>query len=119
MTPLGDGRNFVLDKPLTFFTSQWGLIVAKEGFITDGASIPWLFREWLPVWGRWGEAAVIHDWCYRKTDLPRQICDKIVLKGMEAKKVPRVKIYVIYWALRLFGWIAFIADRRKRDGLQL
>ena len=117
MTPLGDGQNFVLDEPLAFLTSQWGLIVVKKGFITDGASIPWIVRPWLPVWGPWGKPAVIHDWCYRCTGLPRWICDLIILEGMEVKKVPGIKMIVIYRTLRLLGWWAFYKDRRKQNGL--
>ena len=116
MTPLGDGKDFVLDNFLAFLTSQWGLIVAKKGFVSDGASIPWIVRPWLPVWGPWGKPAVIHDYCYRKTHLSRKICDKIILEGMKVKKVQPVKMLAIYAALRLFGWWAFYKDRRKQGG---
>ena len=117
MTPLGNGKDFVLDNFLAFLTSQWGLIIAKKGFVTDGASIPWIVRPWLPVWGPWGKSAVIHDWCYRRTHLSRKACDKIILEGMKVKKVQPVKMLAIYAALRLFGWWAFYKDRRKQNGL--
>ena len=64
--------------------------------------------------GPWGKPAVIHDYCYRLTGLPRLICDLIILEGMEVKKVPGIKMIVIYQTLRSLGWWAFRQDRKKQ-----
>lgn len=32
-----------------------------RGFLSDGASVPKLFRWILPRWGKYGQAAVLHD----------------------------------------------------------
>ena len=39
-------------------------IVVEKGFLTDFASVPIPIRSIIPKWGKYGRAAVIHDWLY-------------------------------------------------------
>ena len=63
LMPLGDGKNFVVARD--FIARLDGLtIVVKRGFITDLTSIPRIFWWILDRWGKYGFAAVIHDYLY-------------------------------------------------------
>ena len=43
---------------------------------------PALFWAILPKWGKYGNAAVIHDWLYWEQGRPRPAADAILLEGM-------------------------------------
>src|SRR5438046_8797712 len=49
------------------------------GFQTDFATVPRPLWIVLPKWGRYGNAAVLHDWLYWKQDRPRAA--RAVLRG--------------------------------------
>ena len=44
------------------FLSSGGGILVPAGFISDGASVPWLFRLFVPPVGKAMPAAVVHDY---------------------------------------------------------
>ena len=46
-------------------------IEVAEGFETDFASVPRLLWVVLPKWGKYGNAAMVHDWLYWKQDRSR------------------------------------------------
>ena len=98
------------------------LIVVPEGFVTDYASIPKIFWSFLPSWGPYGPAAVVHDYLYRRRDTitvpdpdtpaqkiknSRKIADKIFKVAMKHCGVGWIKRNIIYWAVRLCGWKAW------------
>ena len=102
-----DGKNWKLIKEFSFYfyyKNKKITITVPTGFITDFASIPRIFWSLLPPTGKYGKAAVIHDYCYRKRLLPRKLADKVFLEAMKVLKVARWKIYIMYLAVRLFGW---------------
>lgn len=57
---------WLLSRDLTYVTNAGKTIVAREGLVTDFASIPkpfrWLFSQYNKTYGR---ASVIHDWLCR------------------------------------------------------
>lgn len=71
-----DCRVWRLDEPLQYEIGSLGsgaVIIVPEGFRTDGASIPRLLQGFLPAWGRWSRAAVIHDYLCRAIDEGRPV----------------------------------------------
>ncbi len=68
-----------------------------------------------PRWGKYGNAAVIHDWLYWDQPRTRQEADDIFLEGMEVLEVPNWKRKTIYYAVRLFGGFAWRANRRRQQ----
>lgn len=44
------------------YVSANGNVVASAGFITDGASIPWLLRPFFSPTGKYFGAAIVHDY---------------------------------------------------------
>jgi hypothetical protein len=87
-----------------------GVIVVSAGFVTDLASIPRLFWDILPPFGKYTEAAVIHDWLYRCHLFPRAICDAVLLEAMQLCGVGWISRQIIYRNVRAFGWAAWAAE---------
>lgn len=104
-----DGVTFTL---LSEFIYELGsdpnrLIVVPKGFRTDFASVPQIFWNILPPWGKYGKAAVLHDFLYKKQEFNRKFCDDLLLEAMTALDVPAWKRNLIYWGVRLGGFVAW------------
>lgn len=101
----GDGETWTLDEPVLYFSTEYSAkIFAPQGFETDFASIPWLFRRLLPKSGEYNAAAVIHDFLYRcRPDVPQAVADGIFLEAMNTLGVPAWKKYALYGGVRCCG----------------
>lgn len=87
------------------------------GFVTDFASIPKILWNILPPWGKYGKAAVIHDYMYTAhkvsfedetgnvslVDIERKQADDVFLEAMKVLGVGVVTRYAMYYAVRVFG----------------
>lgn len=100
--------------------TRW--VYVYEGFLTDGASIPALFRSILPAWGVYGQAAVVHDLLcdYRyywdgEQQVPVDLAtiDGIFNKAMRVAGVPRWKRKVIYTAVYWFHRLGYRGSKKK------
>jgi hypothetical protein len=112
LSPLADGRNWRVESPFGYLTSWNFHFTVPVGFKTDLASIPRLFWNILPPFGKYTEAAVLHDWLYRTHLVPRPDADQVLLEAMALCHVPRWQCAVIYGAVRLFGWCAWHDEKR-------
>lgn len=118
VSPLSDGRTWVILRPFSYDVASEGSgnkVKVRTGFMTDFASIPRLLWVFLPCWGRYGNAAVIHDWLYWIQKRPRKEADRIMLEGMTVLKVPGWQRYSIYFAVRAFGWSAWKRNQWDRN----
>ena len=80
-------------------------IYVPEDFLTDGASIPKIFWSIIGgVLGRYGAAAVLHDFLYVEGIYTRRRSDKIFLEAMKVLKVSWWKRRAMYYAVRGFAW---------------
>lgn len=116
VSPLADGKTWVLLRSFGYEVGAEGsgdVIDSKLGFMTDFASIPRIFWIILPKWGKYGNAAVIHDWLYWSQERSRAESDQIMFEAMGILAVPAWQRYPIYWAVRIFGFIAW--GRNKLD----
>ena len=104
LRPLPDGRNFELQLPLGFWSKRTGFVTVPRGFKTDLASVPQLFWNIIPPFGKYDDAAVVHDWLYRTHLTSRATADATLLLGMRIKRVAFWKRWVMYLAVRTFGW---------------
>jgi len=107
--PLADGRRWQLRGAFRYYTdldAPETLICVPDGFVTDFASIPRVFWTVFPPTGRYGKAAVVHDYLYRCTTWPRKLCDQIFLEAMQVLGVGWWTRRMIYRAVRLCGWAA-------------
>lgn len=79
------------------------IFVVPSGFVTDFASVPRL-PFLYDIAGDTGHAsAVIHDYLYRTSHLPRDVCDDVLLEALKVEGTPRWRRYLMYWGVRLGG----------------
>lgn len=111
-----DGETFTL---LTEFTYAIGALASDRfikvpaGFVTDFASIPRAFWNILPPWGKYGKAAVLHDYMYKVQEFSRSFCDDILDESMEALGVNWVTRHIIWAGVRVGGWIAWSQHKKE------
>ena len=117
VSPLSDGNTWVVLKSFGYDVGEEGsgnTVEVKKGFVTDFASIPRLFWILLPRWGKYGNAAVIHDWLYWCQDRTRAEADRIMLEAMGVLFVPNWQKYAIYLFVRVFGLISWHRNHWER-----
>jgi hypothetical protein len=117
VSPLADGRTWVVLRAFGYDVGEKGSgdrIDVAVGFMTDFASIPRLLWAALPVWGKYGNACVIHDWLYWQQERPRAAADRILLEAMAVLDVGRSTRWAIFAAVRIFGGIAWLRNRADR-----
>lgn len=113
--PLGEEENWTLDEDMIFISTRYHIgITAPKGFDTDFASIPWFFRRIFPKSGEWNAAAIIHDYLYRCTDLPRDICDTIFREALVSLNISAWVVSAFFASVRIGGGFA-----RKGSSAQL
>ena len=78
-------------------------IAVPVGFTTDFASVPSMFWSVVPPTGRYGLAAVVHDWLYWQQSLKRAEADQVFHDAMAELQVPGWKRFVMTKAVRWFG----------------
>jgi len=122
VTPV-DGRRWKLVEPFRYRIGSMDsdkIITVPVGFVTDFASIPWLFWQLLPAWGRYGKAAVVHDYLYQRhmiqvsenlyLTFSRYQADDIFYEAMLVGNTRHWKAKLMWLAVRICGWLAW---RRK------
>ena len=130
VSPMPDGRKWKLFKEFTYHIgSKYSkdFIHVPTGFVTDFASVPWVFWTFLPYWGKYGKAAVIHDYLYQflrqmleqpqykplfdsfyyAKENPRKFADDVFHEAMLVGGTKPWKAKVMYWGVRAFGWLAW------------
>lgn len=94
-----------------YVTNSGNTIVVPAGFKTDGATIPKILWTWLPAWGKYSRAAVVHDYLCRRieegtphsTSPTRKEADDIFFEAMTDCEVSLFVKRVMYTAVRLFS----------------
>jgi hypothetical protein len=118
VSPLADGRTWVTRRDFGYDVGEEGsgdIINVPIGFMTDFASIPRPLWVILPKWGKYGNAAVIHDYCYWEQSRSRRQSDDIFHEAMGVLNVPGWTVFVMYWSVRLFGCGAWAGNRRMKE----
>ena len=138
VSPQGNGGDWRLLKAFVYhvgskFSRKY--IRVPAGFITDFASIPRIFRFFLPEWAKYSKAPVLHDWLYqtngKSSNLPctwenkhpyectRKEADQIFLEAMlvdwQYHKSRHFVANLEYWAVRLCGGFAWRSDGGMGD----
>jgi len=110
VTPMLDGRKWKLVHPFSYHigskNSKW-IIKVPKGFETDFASVPQFLWFWLPYWGKYGKAAVLHDYVYQTHLTERSIADSIFYEAMLVGGTTHWKAKLMYYGVRLFGWLSW------------
>lgn len=110
-----DGIHSVVHQVFTYALGRLNSginITVPVGYRTDFASVPWGIRWLLPAHGKYGKAAVIHDYLctYRHVMvdgvgvfITREQADAIFLEAMTVLKVPAWQKYSMYVAVRAYA----------------
>jgi len=91
-------------------------VEVPKGFLTDGASVPWLFKNILPAWGEYGQAAGLHDFLCenpyyiveatgKKVLLTRKEIDEIFYEAMQVVEVERWKYLLMHGGVDLYRFV--------------
>ena len=119
VSPLPDGKRWVLREEFSYDIGSKGSgdsVIVPVGFVTDFATVPRLFWTVYPKWGKYGNAAVVHDYLYWEQFFSRKRTDEIFLEGMIVLGVSKRDRKTIYHSIRLFGgwsWKKNQKDKRK------
>jgi len=115
VTPIGDGRRWRLKEPFEYYRTGREHIryIVPAGFVTDFASVPRILWPILPPYGRYGKAAVLHDYLYRSGIVERYEADLIFKEAMEVLGVAKWKMTLLYWGVRFFGAKRFKQLRKE------
>ena len=104
--PAAAGERWVLVEPLTYSGCRETFSV-PAGFHTDFASTPRFLWWWLPPFGRYLQAAVLHDYLYSSKPIPRKDADRIFFRVMVEARTRVWRAGLMYLAVRWFGWKAW------------
>lgn len=118
VSPLADGRTWVTRREFGYDIGTEGsgdTVEVEVGFMTDFASVPRPLWWFLPQWGKYGNAAVIHDWCYWEQKRTRKDADDIFNEAMGVLEVPGWKKFLMYWAVKLGGAPAWAGNKRLKE----
>lgn len=105
-----DDTRFKLTEPFEFASEVTESVISiPAGFVTDFASIPRGLWNIFPPAGKWGKAAVVHDWLYQTQNatthlVTRAEADAVLKEGMEVLGVSRWARWTIYAGIRAGGW---------------
>lgn len=111
---IGETQYYILLEGFEYHVGEYPsdeIITVPKGFITDFASVPKCFHWIIPPRGRYGKAAVIHDYCYFSACYSKLRSDQIFLEGMEVLNVPKWKRNIMYYAVVFFGWYGWYKAR--------
>ncbi len=101
-----DGKWFITHKPFVYTSKNGRQFTVPEGIRTDFASIPRAFRWMIARVGKYGKAAVLHDWLCEYKIVPRKQADKIFLEAMEVLGVSWFKRRTMYFGVRSYSIIS-------------
>lgn len=85
------------------------------GFVTDGLSIPRLYRWRFSASGRGFRAAICHDWLYRTGIVPRHVADQVFRDGLQFCGVNWYERNLMWATLKIGGGIAYGKSRERRQ----
>ena len=119
---LEDGRTWRVLTEFDFASEVLERIIrVPVGFVTDFASTPRVLWALLPPTGRYSKAAVLHDAAYQHPEMvtptiTRIQADRLFREGMEALRVALLTKWVLFWGVRVGGWVTWnryrAAERR-------
>ena len=73
VSPMADGITWTIWKRFRYYVGDLDskeVVNVPVGFQTDFASIPAILRPLVSKWGKYGKAAIVHDYCYWEQNFP-------------------------------------------------
>ncbi len=135
VTRLEQGRPIrVITKPFEYHIGVFGSknrVIVPLGYCSNGASVPRPLRWFLEPWGKYAQAAIVHDFLYSTWQRPRKEADKIFREaikiitedvdndGVNSYESPNytfrghVVANMAYWGVRLGGKFGYSNGRKN------
>lgn len=122
LMPFADMDNWIVYKPIHWTPPDDApanlppVVTVPQGFVSDLATIPNYFWWVLPPTGRYGHAAILHDWLYWEQSYPRAIADRVFEVAMGELGVDVALRKAMWAAVRVGGgtyWDAVVAEKRS------
>ena len=94
---------------LVFYSEVLGReIVVPEDFVSDGASVPQIFWSLFPPFGKYLEAAIVHDWLCVEGKAGRGYCSSseahaVFREAMRVQGIGLAKRSTMWTAVRTCG----------------
>ncbi len=110
----GEWKTWVLESPAVWSDAA-RYVRVPEGFMTDFASIPFMFRWWQTgAVGPQRVAAYFHDWLYsEQSAIGRRKADQIFRDVMGDAGAGAFRRWAMYLGLRVGGWLAWRSNQKK------
>jgi hypothetical protein len=107
---------FLLCSNFVYYINEKRYLI-PVGYVFDGASIPWGFRNTFnPADTRFMSAALIHDWLYDTEMYPRLINDQVMRQAMIfSGEIPAWKRDIMYAAVVAGGWYSYRAEHTEKS----
>jgi hypothetical protein len=93
------------------------VITVPRDFITDFASVPRLPLAYLLTGNTAHKPAVVHDYLYQTHNTDRKTADMIFNEGMKVVGVSWWRRFIMYQAVRYFGFVAYKSGKDRMDSL--
>ena len=119
LDPISNGKAILLEEYV--YDVNGYLIRVPKSFITDGASVPHSLQWLYNPYGKYINAAVVHDYLYsvyNNTGINRTLADKIFKHIMKETGVDSRTIRRFYNAVKYFGetsWKAKLENEGYKD----
>lgn len=123
----GDGKTWRVHEEFIYYVEVVGsglYVPVNAGFETDLTSVPGLIRSFIHQLSKANAAAVVHDRLYaypwlfnaegQRHAVSKFHADLVFLEAMKVSGVSRLHRYLLYFAVRYGGGIAW-TNHRKRD----
>ncbi|MDD2267464.1 DUF1353 domain-containing protein [Sulfuricurvum sp.] len=98
-----DMTQFKLTQEFEYVANDGSVYSVPIGFITDFASTPKWLRWLIPPIGKYGKAAVLHDYLYKTHSVGKNKADQLFLEAMQVLKVHHWNARIMYEAVVIFG----------------
>ena len=135
VTRLEQGRPIrVITKPFEYHIGEFGsgnMVSIPLGYCSDGASVPRVLRWLLEPWGKYAQAAIVHDFLYNTWERPRKEADQIFREAIEIitedvngtsessfetpdfTKRGKMVAFFAYWGVRIGGKFGYSNGREN------
>ena len=112
--------NMVVAEKLEYEIHETGSkIIVPPGFVTDFASTPQIFWTFLPPFGDYQLAAVVHDYLYWDQTCTRKQADDVLRLAMGESLVHKFKAWIMYHAVRIAGEGAYLENAKEKKNRML
>ena len=121
LVPFADMDNWIVYKPIHWTPPDDApsnlprSITVPGGFVSDLATIPSYFWWALPPTGRYGHAAILHDWLYWEQGVSRAVADRVFEVAMAELNVDVPVRKAMWAAVRVGGgqyWDEAMAEKK-------